>query len=155
MKRWLTCCAVVGAVSLLLGALLLLVGFPALVNYLSSFDTQPVFDVRGIGGRYSFGDYDLLLAAVNDSRCPADSECLETGAALVSFELVAAGAAAGSGTSYSLALTAGLDFSDVLALPDGYALRVLAVHPLPAADNVVLPTDYSVRFQLLMPVAVD
>jgi hypothetical protein len=65
MKRLVGCCAGIVFITLLLGSLLLLVGFPAAIDYISSLDMEIVFDLR-VGERYTFADWDLIVTSTNN-----------------------------------------------------------------------------------------
>jgi len=124
MKKWVGCCAGITLLGLLLGALLLLVGLPAALEYLGSLEVEVVFDLR-VGERYVFDNWDLLVTGVHDAE--------------VDFVVVATGAPMESGESFTLALS-GVETPAFHILPDGYVIRLIEVYP----DRV--------RIQLFAPV---
>ena len=125
MKKWIGCCAGITLIGLLLGALLLLVGLPAALEYLGSLDVEVVFDLR-MGERYIFDDWDLLVTGIHE--------------AAVDFVVMATGAPVESGESFTLALS-GAETQTFYTLPGGYVIRLVAVFP-----------DHTVRIQLFAPV---
>jgi len=148
VRRWLTCCASTAAVALIAAALLLLVGIPALVGYLAGYDRQPLFDLQGLGQRHTMGVYDVILMAVTEAGCSSGARCHP---AHVTFEVVRHGGEVGSGTAYRVDLPAGEAASDLIALADGTALRVVAVRSAPSSQpNEPEPR---VRFQAFLPPA--
>jgi hypothetical protein len=66
MKRFVGCCAGVMLIMLLIGALLLLVGFPAAIDYIGSLDMEIVFDLQ-VNERYTFGEWDLVVTSIYNS----------------------------------------------------------------------------------------
>lgn len=141
MKRGLTCCFGGSLLTLITAALLLFVGLPALLQYLTNMDKQPIFDIQGIGQRHTVGVYDVLLTAITRSRCDVGDTCQQTD---VSIEILMGGEA-GSGTTYSISLL-GQTVSDVIQLGDGTALRLISVPSDRASDE-----KDSVRFQAFLP----
>jgi hypothetical protein len=71
MKRFVGCCAGIIFITLLLGALLLLVGFPAMMNYIGSLDMGIVFDLQ-VGERYIFGNWDLTVVSIHNTSADFD-----------------------------------------------------------------------------------
>jgi hypothetical protein len=100
MKKGIGCCAVITLVMLLLGALVLLVGLPAAIEYIASLDVEIVLDLP-VGEQYPFGDWNLTVTDVYDAG--ADFAIVETGG------------------SFSLAP------DHIYALPGGYVIRLIAV----------------------------
>jgi len=113
MKKWIGCCAGISLFILLLGALLLLVGLPAVLEYLGSLDVEVVFDLQA-GDRYIFDDWDLVVTGIHDAE--------------VDFVVMATGAPMESGEAFTLALSGAGD-SAFYTLPDGYVIRLIEVYP--------------------------
>jgi hypothetical protein len=143
VRRGLTCCFGVSLIVLISTALLLFVGLPMLLQYLTSQDRQPIFDIHEIGQRYRVGSYDVILIGV--SACAADL-CQQTGQTNVKLEVVRHGAEAGSGTSYNLSLVPGQSVSNIIELEGDTGLRLVA-DPFVAAGN----QQVRVRFQAFLP----
>lgn len=146
MRRCLTGCAGAAFVALIAAAGLLLVGVPALVQYLARYDTQPLFDLQGLGQRQTIGAYDVILTAVTASPCASNATCQQ---AVVTFEVLMPGAAADSGTVYRVSWQADQTASDMITLGDGTALRVVAVQAQMGVRAGEL--SYRVRFQAFLP----
>jgi hypothetical protein len=65
MKRLVGCCAGIMLIMFLLGALLLLVGFPAAIGYIGSLDMEIIFDLQA-GEQYTFGEWALIVTNIHD-----------------------------------------------------------------------------------------
>jgi hypothetical protein len=114
---------------------------PSIFSYINSLDVEPIFDVE-VGAFLDLGEYRLdLLNVENDTRCPGETNCTPPGSAIVRFR-----------NTFDLAeqtieFSEGGDFSDVVSIPQGYAIRVIDVSP----DSYSPSNNYTVRFQIFQP----
>ena len=143
MRRGLTCCFGGSLVALITAALLLFVGLPALLQYLTIQDRQPIFDIQGISQRYRIGPYDVILIDILD--CAVDA-CHQIGQTNVTFQVVRHGAEPDSEIPHNLSLLPGQTVSEILQLDDGMALRVISAQPQRDSDQKDV-----VRFQAFLP----
>jgi hypothetical protein len=100
MKRLIGCCAGIVLITLLFSALLLLVGFPGMMNYIGSLDMKIVFDLQ-VGEHYSFGERELVVTSIHNSS--------------VDFEL-------SDGKTFTLSP------NELQTLPGDYVIRLVAIN---------------------------
>jgi hypothetical protein len=113
MKRLVGCCAGITLIMLLLGALLLLVGFPTAINYIGSLDMEIVFDLQ-VGEHYSFGNWDLIVTSIRNTS--------------VDFEIT-------GGETFTLSL------NELHNLPGGYVIRLVAINETIIRTQLFAPCD--------------
>ena len=121
LPRALTACF--GCLALLMvgGGLLIFLGLPALFGYINALDPEPILDVT-IGSSVTVGEVTITLVDVeNDTRVVFRTSLDDV--------------------ERSLVYPPGVEYSKLVALPEGYALRVLSVSSEPDL----------VRFQLFHP----
>lgn len=133
-------CACLGLL-LLGGGLVTFLIVPSLIAYIVTLDEQPVLELR-MGQSVTVDDYDLQLEAVtNDTRCPGTVLCEPAGTVMLIFSTTQTTA------EMMVVYVEGTAFSDPIALPNGYLMRVTSVSP----DARVEASGYTVQFQLFEP----
>ena len=123
LPRALTACFGCLALLMIGGGLLIFLGLPALFSYINSFDPEPIHDVA-IGSSVTVGEVTITLVGLEDDTRVRFRTSLDD-------------------RDRSVIYPQGAEYTDLVALPQGYALRVLSIAP--AADVV--------RFQLFHPPA--
>jgi len=132
-----------GCLALLLVGASVLIFFilPSVFGYINSFDAEPIFDIQ-VGTFLSLDGYRLdILGVENDTRCPGETTCSPPGSAIVHFRNTF------DQVEQTIEFSEGSDFSDVVSLPQGYAVRVIGVSP----DSFSPSNTYTVRFQIFQP----
>lgn len=135
----LTC----GCLGLLLlgGGLFTFLIAPGLIAYIVTLDEQAVLEIQ-VGQSLTVDDYDLRLESVtHDTRCAGTSLCETAGTVTLLFSTTQ------TTDDLIVVFVEGTTFSDPVALPNGYLMRVTAVSP----DRAVAETDYTIQFQLFEP----
>lgn len=114
---------------------------PGLIAYIVTLDEQAVLEIR-VGQSVAVDGYDLWLEAVaNDTRCPGTSLCDPAGTVTLIFSTTQ------TTGEIILVFVEGTAFSDPVALPRGYLMRVTSVSPdAPAAER-----RYTIQLQLFEP----
>ncbi len=97
-----------------------------------------------LGQSAKFGGISVIpREVIEDSRCPAEVQCVWAGRVVVSVELVERGAAAGAGNSILQ-----IDNIEAKAIKGG-TLRLTAITPpSPAPGKSINPKDYRFFFRL-------
>jgi len=132
-----------GCLGLLLIGASVLVFFilPSIFSYINSLDVEPIFDVQ-VGAFLNLDEYRLdVLDVENDTRCPGETLCSPPGSATVRFRNTL------DQTEHIVEFSEGSDFSDVVSLPQGYAIRIVSISP----DSSSPSNTYTVRFQIFHP----
>jgi hypothetical protein len=135
----LTC----GCLGLLLlgGGLFTFLIAPGLIAYIVTLDEQAVLEIR-VGESVMVDDYDLRLESVtHDTRCAETSLCDTAGTVTLIFSTRQ------TTDDLIVMFVEGTAFSDPVALPGGYLMRVTAVSP----DRAVAERDYTSQLQLFEP----
>lgn len=136
----LTC----GCLGLLLlgGGLFTFLIAPGLIAYIVTLDDQAVLEIQ-VGQSLTIDDnYDLQLDSVtHDTRCAGTSLCETAGTVTLMFSTTQ------TTDDLVVVFVEGTTFSEPVALPGGYLMRVTAVSP----DGEVAETDYTIQFQLFEP----
>jgi len=130
-------CGCLGLV-LLGGGLFTFLIVPGLIAYIVTLDEQAVLEIR-MGESVMVDDYSLRLESVTqDTRCAGTSLCDTAGTVTLIFSTTQT-------TDESVVVfVEGTAFSDPVALPAGYLMRVIAVSP----DSAVAEQDYTIQLQL-------
>lgn len=118
---------------------------PGLIAYIVTLDEQTVLEIR-MGQTVAVDGYDLHLEGVaNDTRCPGADLCDPTGTVTLIFSTTQ------TKDEIIVVFVEGTAFSDPVALPGGYLMRVTSVSPdAPAAESF-----YTIQFQLFEPPSSD
>lgn len=135
----LTC----GCLGLLLlgGGLFTFLIAPGLIAYVVTLDDQAVLEIQ-VGQSLTVDDYDLLLESVtHDTRCAGTSLCETAGTVTLMFSTTQ------TTDELIVVFVEGTTFSEPVALPGGYLMRVTAVSP----GSAVAEADYTIQFQLFEP----
>ena len=136
----LTC----GCLGLLLlgGGLFTFLIASGLIAYIVTLDDQAVLEIQ-VGQSLTIDDnYDLQLDAVtHDTGCAGTSLCETAGTVTLMFSTTQ------TTDDLVVVFVEGTTFSEPVALPGGYLMRVTAVSP----DGTVAETDYTIQFQLFEP----
>ena len=135
----LTC----GCLGLLLlgGGLFTFLIAPGLIAYIVTLDDQAVLEIQ-VGQSLTVDDYDLQLdAASHDTRCAGTSLSETAGTVTLMFSTTQ------TTDDLIVVFVEGTTFSEPVALPGGYLMRVTAVLPDGAADE----RDYTIQLQLFEP----
>lgn len=135
----LTC----GCLGLLLlgGGLFTFLIAPGLIAYIVALDEQAVLEIQ-VGQSLTVDDYDLRLDSVtHDTRCAVTSLCETASTVTLMFSTTQ------TTDDLIVVFVEGTTFSEPVALPGGYLMRVTAVSP----DVAVAETDYKIQFQLFEP----
>src|SRR5690606_5359448 len=112
-----------------------------LIAYIVTLDEQAVFEIQ-VGQSLTVDDYDLRLDSVtHDTHCSETSVCETAGTVTLMFSTT-------QNTGNTIVVfVEGTRFSEPVALPDGYLMRVTAVSP----DGAVAERDYTIHLQLFEP----
>jgi len=127
---------------LLIGAgVLVFFILPSVFSYINSLDAEPILDVQ-VGTFLSLDSYRLdVLSVENDTRCPGETTCSPPGSVIVRFRNTS------DQVEQTIEFSEASDFSDVVSLPQGYAVRIIGVSP----DSFSPSNTYTVRFQIFQP----
>lgn len=135
----LTC----GCLGLLLlgGGLFTFLIAPGLIAYIVTLDEQTVLEIR-VGESVMVDDDDLRLESVSDdTRCAGTSLCETAGTVTLIFSTTQ------TTNDLVVVFVEGTTFSEPVALPGGYLMRVTAVSP----DRAVAERNYTIQLQLFEP----
>ena len=114
---------------------------PGLIAYIVTLDDQAVLEIQ-VGQSLTVDDYDLRLDAVTyDTRCAGTSLCETAGTVTLMFSTTQ------TTDDLVVVFVEGTTFSEPVALPGGYLMRVTAVSP----GSSVAERDYTIQFQLFEP----
>ena len=135
----LTC----GCLGLLLlgGGLFTFLIAPGLIAYIVTLDEGAVLEIQ-VGQSLTVDDYDLQLDSVtHDTRCAGTNLCETAGTVTLMFSTTQ------TTDDLVVVFVEGTTFSEPVALPGGYLMRVTAVSP----DSAVAERDYTIQLQLFEP----
>ena len=135
----LTC----GCLGLLLlgGGLFTFLIAPGLIAYIVTLDEQTVLEIQ-VGQSLTVDDYDLRLESVtHDTRCAGTNLCETAGTVTLMFSTTQ------TTDDLIVVFVEGTTFSEPVALPGGYLIRVTAV----SFDAAVEEADYTIQLQLFEP----
>ena len=133
-------CGCLGLV-LLGGGLFTFLIAPGLIAYIITLDEQAVLEIR-VGETITVDDYELRLESVtNDTRCAGTRICEAAGTVTLIFSTTP------TTQDMVIVFVEGTTFSEPVALPGGYLMRVTAVSP----HGAVSERDYTIQLQLFEP----
>ena len=113
---------------------------PGLIAYVVTLDEEPVLEIS-TGQTIAIGDYGLHFARVaSDSRCPGNASCDPADAMTLIFSTT-------RNNEEITVVIEGTEYSEPIALPDGYLMRVISV----SADAFARGDRYTARIQIFQP----
>jgi hypothetical protein len=114
---------------------------PGIIAYVVTLDEFPLIEI-GRGATVQVGDYGLTFVRVGqDTRCPGVTVRSPTGTVFLVFSTSV------SSDDYVIEYVENTAFSDSVALPQGYLLRVVRVSP----ESSMSDTNYVVELQIVKP----
>lgn len=133
-------CGCLGLV-LLGGGLFTFLIAPGLIAYIVTLNERPVLEIQ-VGQSLTVDDYDLRLESVtNDTRCLGTTLCETAGTVTLIFSTTQ------TTDDIIVVFVEGTAFSEPVALPAGYMMRVTSISP----DVAVAERDYTIELRLLEP----
>lgn len=131
-----------GCLGLLLlgGGIFIFLIAPGLIAYVVTLDEQPVLEIS-TGQTVAIGDYGLhFIRVASDSRCSGNASCDPAGAVTLIFSTT-------HNNEEITVVIEGTEYSEPIALPGGYLMRVISV----SADAPARGDRYTVRIQIFQP----
>ena len=139
--RWLRLsCTCLGLLIVGSGIVIFFV-IPGIIAYVVTLDEFPLIEI-GREATVHVGDYGLTLLRVErDTRCPSETVCSTPGTVLLVFSTTVTSA------EYRVEYIENTPFSNSVALPHGYLMRVVRVLP----ESSMPDTNYVVELQVVKP----
>lgn len=137
--HWLRLSCTCLGLSLVGSGIVIFFVIPGIIAYVVTLDEFPLIEI-GRGATVHVGDYGLTLVRVErDTRCPGVTVCSPPGTVFLVFSTRI------SNDDYVIEYVENTAFSDSVALPQGYLLRVVRVSP----ESSMPDTNYVVELQIV------